>query len=175
MNLIYQVPILFQEFCSYFGSSQKVQNPSAFVEHRLFFPLWFMTELFIFNWRIIIIFLWVLPYIVMNRPQVQVYPLPLEPPLPPPSLPHSCRLSQSTGFGFPVSYIKLPLAICFIYGNVYVSTLFSQISHPRLFPLYPKVCSLCLCLLCCLHVGSSVPSFYIPYTCVNIRDLSLSF
>ena len=32
------------------------------------------------------------------------------------------RLSQSTGFGFPVSYIKLPLAICFTFGNVYVGT-----------------------------------------------------
>ena len=36
---------------------------------------------------------------------------------PPPSPPHPSRLSQSTGFGFPASYIKLPLAICFTYGK----------------------------------------------------------
>ena len=47
-------------------------------------------------------------------------------------------------------------------------------SHPLLLPLSSKVYSLCLCLLCCLHVGSSVPSFYIPYTCVHIRYLSFS-
>ena len=46
---------------------------------------------------------------------------------PPPSPPHPSRLSQSTGFGFPASYSKLPLAICFTYGNVCVSLLFSQI------------------------------------------------
>ena len=33
--------------------------------------------------------------------------------------------------------------------EVYVSVLFSQISHPLLLPLSPKVCSLHLCLLCC--------------------------
>ena len=35
------------------------------------------------------------------------------------TLSHPSRLSQSTGFGFPASYSKLPLAICFTYGNVY--------------------------------------------------------
>ena len=39
--------------------------------------------------------------------------------LPPPSPPHPSRLSQSTRFELPVSYIKLPLAIYFMYGNVY--------------------------------------------------------
>ena len=48
-------------------------------------------------------------------------------PLAPPSPPHSSSLSQSTGFGCPVSNIKLPLVICFAYGKVYVSVLFSEI------------------------------------------------
>ena len=39
----------------------------------------------------------------------------------------SSSLSQSTGFGCPVSNIKLPLVICFAYGKVYVSVLFSEI------------------------------------------------
>ena len=60
------------------------------------------------------------------------------------SLPHEPlshlpqRLSQSTGFGFPVSYVKLPLALCFIYGNVYVSMLFPQITPPSPFPTISK-------------------------------------
>ena len=40
-------------------------------------------------------------------------------PLPPPSPPHPSRLSQSTRFELPVSYIKLPLAIYFMLDNVY--------------------------------------------------------
>ena len=48
-------------------------------------------------------------------------------PLPLPSPPHPSRLSQSTGFGFPVSYSKFPLASYFISSNVYVSMLSSQI------------------------------------------------
>ena len=60
---------------------------------------------------------------------------------PPPSPPHPSRLSQSTGFGCPVSYIKLALAICFTHGDVYVSVLFSN--YLPLLPLSPKVCSLC--------------------------------
>ena len=51
-------------------------------------------------------------------------------PLPPSSPSHPSRLSQSTGFEFPVSYIKLPLAIYLTYGNVYVSMLFSHIIPP---------------------------------------------
>ena len=46
------------------------------------------------------------------------------------SFSHPSRLSQNAGFGFPVSYIQLPLAICFMYCNVYVSVLFSQIILP---------------------------------------------
>ena len=49
---------------------------------------------------------------------------------PPPISPHLSRLSQSTGFGFPVSYIRIPLAICLAYANVYVSILFSQSIPP---------------------------------------------
>ena len=48
-------------------------------------------------------------------------------PLPHESPPHPSRLSQSTDFGFPVLCMELPLAICFKYGNIYVSVLFSHI------------------------------------------------
>ena len=38
-----------------------------------------------------------------------------------------CKLSWSTGFGFPASHSKLPLATHFTYGNIYISMLFFQI------------------------------------------------
>ena len=91
---------------------------------------------------------WFLPYINMNWPQGYICPPILNSPsssLPTPS----SGLSQSTSFGCPASYIILVLAIYFTYGNVHVSILFSQISHPCLLPLSIKVCSLHLCLLCC--------------------------
>ena len=67
----------------------------------------------------------------------------------PPSTPYPSRMSQSTGFGCPASYINLALFICFAYGNVYVLMLFSQIISPSPSPTEAK--SLCLCpyLLCC--------------------------
>ena len=49
----------------------------------------------------------------------------------PPSIPsHPSRLSPHTRFEFPASYSKLPLAVCFTYGDVYVSVLLPHfISH----------------------------------------------
>ena len=54
--------------------------------------------------------------------------------LPPPSPFHPSRLSQSPGFGFPVSYSKFPLAILFTYGHVYILILLSQVIPPSSFP-----------------------------------------
>ena len=68
---------------------------------------------------------------------------------PHPSPSYPSRLSQSTGFGCPVPYIKLALVICFTYGNVYVSMLVSQIMLSSPSPTESKICCLCLCLLCC--------------------------
>ena len=66
----------------------------------------------------------------MNQPQE--YRCPLHPRQP-------CRLSQSPGFGCPASHMKLALVICFTYGNVYVSMLFSQIIPPSPSPTeFPK-------------------------------------
>ena len=43
---------------------------------------------------------------------------------------HTSRLSQITSLGFPASYIKLPPALCFAYGNAHVSLLLSQLVPP---------------------------------------------
>ena len=62
----------------------------------------------------------------MNQPPVYMCP-PLRTPLTPPSPSHPSGLSQYTSFECSVSCIELELVIYFIYGNIYVSMLFSQI------------------------------------------------
>ena len=57
---------------------------------------------------------------------------------PPPSPPHLSGLSQSTGFECPASCIELALVICFTYGNIHVSMLFSQIIPPSPSPTESK-------------------------------------
>ena len=48
-------------------------------------------------------------------------------------------------------------------------------SHPCLLPQSSKLCSLHLCLFCYLDIGSLLPSFKIPYICVNILYGCFSF
>ena len=67
---------------------------------------------------------------------VHVSPIPNPPPLLSPTYPHG--LSQCTGFECPVSCIELGLVICFTYGNIHVSMLFSQIIPPLPFPTESK-------------------------------------
>ena len=87
----------------------------------------------------------------MNQPWVCMCP-PIANPLPT-SLPipsHPSESSQCTGFESPVPCIELGLVIYFTYGNIHVSVLFSQIIPPSASPTESKVCSLYLCLFCCL-------------------------
>ena len=77
-----------------------------------------------------------------------VHPLPN--PFPPPPSPfHPSGLSQCTSFECPVSCIERGLISSFTYGNINVSMLFSQIIPPLSSPRV-QVCSLYLCLFCCL-------------------------
>ena len=62
---------------------------------------------------------------------IHMFPSSRTPPPSSASPPCPSRLSQSTGLSFLcVSPSKFPLAICFTYGNVYVSTLFGQVVPP---------------------------------------------
>ena len=92
---------------------------------------------------------WFLPYIDMNQPWACMCP-PFWTPLPPPSPSHPSGSSQCSGFECPVSCPGLGLVIYFTYGSIPVSTLFSQIIPPSPFPTESKVCSLHLCLFCCV-------------------------
>ena len=73
----------------------------------------------------------VLPYINMNPPRVYTYS-PSRTSLPPPSPYHPSGPSQCTSPKHPVSCIKPGLVIRFIYGIIYVSVPFSQISFHKI-------------------------------------------
>ena len=66
----------------------------------------------------------------------------------PPAPSRPSRLSQSTGFGVPVSCSTFPLATYFTYGSVYASVLLSQIIPPSPSPTVSK----------CLFFMSASPS-----------------
>ena len=119
-----------------------------FINKFIFICKFLFNKNFIyFNWRLIILqycsgFCHTLTWISHGCAWV---PHP-EPPsrLPPHPIPQCC-----TSFGCPVSRIELGLVIYF-YGNIHVSMLFSQIIPPLPSPTASKVCSLYLCLFCCL-------------------------
>ena len=93
----------------------------------------------------------------MNQPRVYMCPAILNPPLSPP-LPSG--LVQSTSFECPASLIELALVICFTYGNMHVSMLFSQIIPPSPSPTESKsLFFTSVSPFVALHVGSLVPSF----------------
>ena len=109
------------------------------------------------NWRLITVLWWFLPYIHMNQPWVYMCPHPE-----PPSQSHPSALSQCTGFECSVSCIELGLVICFTYGNIHVSMLFSQIIPPLVSATSHRIQKsvLYICVsFAVLHIGSSLPSF----------------
>ena len=91
----------------------------------------------------------VLPYIDMNPPQI-VHEFPTLSP-PPTTLPiSSLWVIPVHQPKHPVSCIELGLVIHFIYDIIHVSIPFSKSSHPLPLQQSPKVCSIYLCLFCCL-------------------------
>ena len=118
---------------------------------------------------------WFLPYITMNQPQVHVCPLPLGPPLPPPSTtPLDCHRAlglsslgyTATSYQRSVLHLVMDMFLC------------SFLIHPTLsFPHCAHKSVLYDCVsTAALQIGSSVPpSFQIPYTCVNVGYLFFSF
>ena len=99
--------------------------------------LWSTFFSFNYNWRLITILWWILPYLDMNQSWVYMCP-PSWTLLPPPFPSQPSELSQCTSFKCPVSCIKLGLVIYFTYGNIHVSMLFSQIIPPSPSPTESK-------------------------------------
>ena len=102
-----------------------------------------------------------------------VPPILNPPPTSHPSYPSG--LSQSTGFGCPASCSGLALVMYFTYGNEHVSTLLLQIIPPHLSRWVQNSVIYIYISFAALHVGSLVPSFQIPYICVNLQCWSFSF
>ena len=74
------------------------------------------------NYNIVVVFA-----IHWHESAMGVHVFPILKPLPPPSLSHPSGSSQCTRTEHPVSCIKTGLAIYFMYDNIHVSMLFSQI------------------------------------------------
>ena len=92
----------------------------------------FLAILFIFlnfNWKLITILWWFLPYIHMNQPWVYMCS-PYWPSIPPPSPSHPSGSSQCTSPEHAALCIESGLARYFAYDNIHISMLFSQIIPP---------------------------------------------
>ena len=93
---------------------------------------------------------WFSPYIDMSQPWVYMCS-PSWHSLPPLSLSYPSGSSQCTSPEHPVTCIKPGLAIYFTYGIINMFQCYSLKSSQRcLLPQSLKVCSLYLCLFCCL-------------------------
>ena len=104
-----------------------------------------------------------------------VHVSPISKSLPAPFPSHPSGVSQCTGFACSVSCIELGLVIYFVYGSIPVSMLFSQIIWPSPSPRVRKSLLYICVSFAFLHIGSSLPSFYIPYICINILYRCFSF
>ena len=83
----------------------------------------------------------------------------------PPLFPSSpSRLSQSTSFGCPVSYIKLTVVISFTYV-MYMFHCYSLKYSSLSFSHWVQKFVLCVSFAA-LHIGLLAPSLWIPYICV---------
>ena len=115
------------------------------------------------------VLVWFLPCLNMNQPQVYICPLPREPPSQLPAFPAPLGCYRAL-FEFPESYSRFPLAICFTDGTVYASiqlSPFIPLSPSSSWPCPKSVLHVCISTAA-LQIGSSVPSFQISYTYVNI-------
>ena len=105
--------------------------------------------IYLFNWRLITILWWFLTYMGMNQPWVYMCP-PSQIPshLPTHPIPLGCRSAPAFSALFHASNLNWSsishMVICMLQCYSLKS------SHPCLLPQSSKVCSLYLCLFCCL-------------------------
>ena len=118
----------------------------------------FLNQPIYFNWRLITILWWFLPYIDMNQPWVYMCPHPEHPSqLPPHPIPLGCPSAPALSALFHSSNLNWS-SISHI--TIYMFQCCSlKLSHPQLLPQSQKVCSLHLCLFCCVTYRVIVLSF----------------
>ena len=102
-----------------------------------------------FNWRVITLQYCIGFGIHQHESTTGVHMFPILNPLPSPPPYHLSGSSQCTSLKHPVSFIEPRLVIHFLHDSIHVSMPFSQIIPPSPSPT-PKVCSIHLCLFCCL-------------------------
>ena len=123
-----------------------------------------------FNWRLIIYNIVVVFAIYSHESAMGVYVFPILTLLSHPSGPSQCTSPEHT-----VSCIEPVLAIYFTYDNICVSVLFSKSSHSRLLHrVQNSVLYICVSFAVSCR-RSSLPSFKIPYVCINILYWCFSF
>ena len=111
---------------------------------------------------------WFLPYINMNQPRVYMCPTILNPlpHLPPHPIPLGRPRAPALGALLHASNLHWS---SILHTIIYMFQCYSLILfHPRLFLHSPKVCSLHLCLFCCLAYGVVVTVFLNSIICTNI-------
>ena len=108
-----------------------------------------ILKLINFNWRLIKILWWFLPYIDMNQTQVYMCSSILKPLLPPSHpIPLVCPSGLALSALFHASNLDWSSTSHMV---IYMFQCYSlKSSHPHLLPQSPKVCSLYLCFFCCL-------------------------
>ena len=89
-------------------------------------------------------------------------------------MPFPFRSPESTEQRFPALYSSFSLVTCFRHITIYMSIPISQFIPLPFSPLVPRCSFFTAVSISGLQIGSSVPFFYIPHICVNIRYFSLS-
>ena len=115
--------------------------------------------------------------------QVYIWALPLEPPTLLPPLPAHPLCCYRVPAWVPRVCSKFPMTMHFTYVGVYASYFSFHWSHsllptssflPPPTPVHKSLLYVCVSTAA-LQIGSSVPSFWTPYTCINVWYLLFSF
>ena len=133
---------------------------SCYLFHFFLFKVlfYFLIGLFSLETNYFTILSWFLPYIDMNQPWVYMCPHPELPSrLPPHPIPQGCPSALALSALFHASNLDWPSVSPVV---IYMFQCYSlKASHLHLLWQSPKVCSLHLCLFCCLTYRVIIPSF----------------
>ena len=109
----------------------------------------FLINIFYLEANCFIILWWFLPYTGMNQPRVYMCPPSQSPSLlPPHPIPLGCPSApvlSALFHAWNLDWWSISHMVIYMFQCCSLKS-----SHPRLFPQSPKVCSLHLCLFCCL-------------------------